>query len=142
MIEPNNENWAKLVHLMKYIRGTSNLPLILSANGSVILKWWIGGLFAVHPNMRGHTGGSLSTERGFPIVSSTTQNLNTQSSTESENLSVDDCIPAVIWTIYWLDAQGYDVFENIIYQDNKSAIILGNNGKDSSNNRKKHINVR
>ena len=43
VIEPDNYNWDKLVHLMKYIIGTRNLPLIMSANGSGILKWWIDG---------------------------------------------------------------------------------------------------
>ena len=41
--EPENDDWAKLVHIMKYIRGTSNLPLILSDTRSGILKWWIDG---------------------------------------------------------------------------------------------------
>ena len=36
---------------------------------------------------------------------------------------------AVLWTIYWLDAQGYYILENIFYQENKIAIILENNGK-------------
>jgi hypothetical protein len=73
--EPDNDNWAKLAHMMKYIRGTKELPLILSANGSGILKWWIDASFAVHPNMRGHTGGGLSMGQGFPIVTSTKQKL-------------------------------------------------------------------
>jgi hypothetical protein len=38
--EPDKEDWTKLVHLMRYIRGTQTMPLILSANGSGILKWW------------------------------------------------------------------------------------------------------
>ena len=66
--ELDNDDWAKLVHIMKYIRGTTNLPLILSANGSGILTWCIDGSFAVHPKTRGHTGGGLSMGRGFPIV--------------------------------------------------------------------------
>ena len=49
---------------------------------------------------------------------------------------------AVIWNIYWLDAQGYDVFDNILCQYNKSANILGNNGKASIIKRKKHMNIR
>ena len=49
--------------------------------------------------------------------------------TEPENFAVDDCMPAAIWTIYWLGAQGYIYFENIVYQDKKSAILLENNGK-------------
>jgi hypothetical protein len=140
--EPDKDDWAKLSHMIKYLRGTQNLPLILSAAGTGILKWWVDGSFAVHPTMRGHTGGGLSMGRGFPIVTSTKQKLNTRSSTESELVSVDDCMPAICWTRYFLEAQGYQVSENIVYQDNKSAILLEKNGKASSSKRTKHINIR
>jgi hypothetical protein len=140
--EPDSNDWTKLVHLMKYVRGTRKLPLILSASGSGILKWWIDGSFAVHPNMRGHTGGGLSMGRGFPIVNSTKQKLNTRSSTESEIVGVDDCMPAICWTRYFMDAQGYGIQENIVFQDNKSAILMEKNGKASSSKRTKHINIR
>jgi hypothetical protein len=36
--EPNEDDWTKLVHLMRYIRCTHTMPLILSVNGSGILK--------------------------------------------------------------------------------------------------------
>ena len=78
---PELDYWANMVHIMRYIRGTRTLPLIISANRSVILKWWMDVSFAVHPNMRGHSGGGLSLGRGLPIVSSTKQKLNTRSST-------------------------------------------------------------
>ena len=65
-----------------------------------------------------------------------------QISTETEIVAVDDCMPVLLRTIYFLDAQGYNFFENIVYQDNKSAIILENNGKDSSSKRKKRIKIR
>ena len=113
----------------------------MSANESGILKWWDDGSFVVHPNTRWHTGGGLSMGRGFPIVSSTKQKLNTRSSTNIEVVSVDDYMPDVLWTIYWLDAQGYDIFGKIVYQDNKSDIILGKNRKASSRNRTKHIQI-
>jgi hypothetical protein len=45
--EPDKEDF----HLMRYIRGTRTMPLVLSANGSGNLKWWVDALFAVHPNM-------------------------------------------------------------------------------------------
>ena len=128
--------------MIKYLRGTKKLPLILSATGSGILKWYVDGSFGVHPNMRGHTGGGLTMGRGFPIVTSTKQKLNTRSSTESEIVGVDDCMPAICWSRYFLDAQGYGVNENILYQDNKSAILLEKNGKASSSKRTKHINIR
>jgi hypothetical protein len=49
--EPDKDDWTKLVHLMRYIRGTRTMPLILSANGIGILKWWLDASFDVHPNM-------------------------------------------------------------------------------------------
>ena len=60
-----------MVHMMRYIRGTHKLLIILSANGSGILKWWVDALFDVHLNIRGLSGGGLSLGRGFTIVSST-----------------------------------------------------------------------
>ncbi len=136
------DNWKKLTHMMSYIRGTRRLPLILGADGTGILKWWVDGSFAIHPDMRGHTGGGLSLGRGFPIVASMKQKLNTQSSTESEIVAVNDCMPAICWTRYFLEAQGYGVTENIVFQDNKSAILLEKNGEASSSKRTKHINIR
>ena len=114
----------------------------MSGNIGGILKWWIDGSLVVNTNMIGNTGGGLSMGRGFPIFSSTIQKLNMQISTETDILEADDCMPVVILTRYWLDAQGYDVFEKIVHQDNKSAILLENNGKGSSSKRTKHINIR
>jgi hypothetical protein len=140
--EPDDDDWVNLTHLIQYIRGTKELPLILSANGTGIVKWWVDGSFAIHPNMRGHTGGGLSMGRGFPIVTSTKQKLNTRSSRESELVSIDDMMPAICWTRYFLLDQGYQVQENIVNQDNESAFLLERNGKAFSSKRAKHINIR
>jgi hypothetical protein len=126
---------------MRYIRGIRTMPLIVSANGSGILKWWVDALFAVHPNMRGHSGGGLSLGRGFTIVSSTKQKLNTRSSTETEIVDADDFMPAICWTYYFRKAQSYGVKDNVLFQYNKSSILLEKNGKASSRNCTKHINI-
>ena len=70
------------------------------------------------------------------------QKLNTRSSTETEIVGADDFMPAICWTRYFLEAQGYTVKDNVLFQDNKSAILLEENGKASSSKRTKHINVR
>ena len=54
--EPDKEDWAKLVHHMRYIRGMRTFFLTLSANGIRILKWWVNAFFEVHTIMRGHSG--------------------------------------------------------------------------------------
>ena len=140
--EPDTDDWSKMCHLMRYLRGTKKLPLILSANGSHILKWWIDAAHAVHPNMRGQSGGGLSMGRGFPVMNSTKQKINTKSSTETELVSVDDFMPPICWTRYFLDAQDYGAVDNIAFQDNKSSILMEKNGKASSSRRTKHINIR
>ena len=139
---PDQQDWDKLSHLMQYLYGTKDLPLILGADGTGIIKWFVDASFAVHPNMRSHTGGAVTLGRGCPIVTSTKQKLNTRSSTESELVGVDDLMPSILWTRKFLKAQGYDVSENILYQDNKSSILLEKNGKASSSKRTRHISIR
>jgi hypothetical protein len=40
-----------------------------------------------------------------------------------------------------MEAQGYQVQDNILFQDNKSAILLEKNGKASSSKHTKHVKV-
>ena len=51
-------------------------------------------------------------------------------------------MPQVLWTNYFLNEQGIWVKNTIMYQDNKSTILLANNGKYSSSKCTKHINIR
>ena len=51
-------------------------------------------------------------------------------------------MPSILWTRLFLEAQGYDVTDNIIYQYNRRDIIIENNGKASIGKRIKHINMR
>ena len=41
-----------------------------------------------------------------------------------------------------IEAQGYEVTKNILYQDNKSSILLETNGRKSVGKRSRHLNVR
>jgi hypothetical protein len=50
-------------------------------------------------------------------------------------------MPVICWTWYFMEAQGYEVKDNILYQDNRSAMLLAKNGKASSSKRTKHINI-
>jgi hypothetical protein len=75
-------------------------------------------------------------------VSSKKQKLNTRSSTETEIVGADDFMPDIYWNRYLMKAQGYSVKDNVLFQDNKSSILLEKNGKASSSKRTKHINIR
>ena len=142
IMQPDIDDWKKLSRCLKYLRGTRRLPMILGGNDEVDLKWWIDASFAVHPDMRSHTGMTMSLGHGCPYSSTNKQKINTKSSTEAELVGVADGLPMVIWTRNFLEAQGLTVNDNVIYQDNMSAILLERNGRSSSGKRTRHINIR
>ena len=91
--------------------------------------------------MKGHTGAGMTMGKGSIYNKSTKQKINAKSSTEAELIGVDDILPQVLWSNYFVKAQGWS-HQTTIFQDNKSAILLENNGRLSSSGRTKHINVR
>jgi hypothetical protein len=48
----------------------------------------------------------------------------------------------ILWTKLFLEAQGYNVEKNIVYQDNKSAILLETNGTKNSGKQTRALNIR
>ena len=98
--------------------------------------------YAVHHDMRSHTGGGLSLGRGLIHAKSSKQKLNTKSSTESEVVGTSDYLSQMIWVKVFLEEQGYKLKKNILYQDNQSAIRLEKNGRMSCGQKSRHINIR
>jgi hypothetical protein len=127
---------------MKYLRNSPEIILTLEADNPRLITWWIDASYACHHDMRSHTGGAMTLGKGPMYSTSTRQKLNTRSSIEAELVAVNDVMGQVLWTQYFLMAQGIDVNDNIVYQDNQSAILLETNGKGSSGKRTRHMNVR
>jgi hypothetical protein len=127
--------------LAEYLRSTCDLPFILGADSKGVLSWYVDELFAVHPDMRGHTGGVMTIGRGFPLDKSPKHKLNTRSSMKREVVAVNDLILQIHWTHLFMKAQGFVVRDNILYQDNKSAMLLETNGRSSSSKCTKHIKI-
>ena len=140
--EPTEYDWKKLVRLMKYLNGTRKMHLTLSANNLRTVKWYVDASFAVHPDFRSHTGGVMTMGEGAMQIVSKKQKLNSRSTTEAELIGVDDAATQILWTRLFMEAQGYPIDKNILYQDNKSSILLETNGRDSAGKRSRAINIR
>jgi hypothetical protein len=84
----------------------------------------------------------MSMGSGAAQVMSRKQKLVSRSSTEAELIAVDDVITMVLWTKLFLECQGYPIEKNILYQDNKSAILLETNGRKSAGKRSRALNIR
>ena len=61
---------------------------------------------------------------------------------EAELIAGDDIANTIIWADYFLEAQGYWNEGTKLLQDNKSCVLLHNNGKASSSKRTRHLNIR
>ena len=96
----------------------------------------------IHDDCKGHTGAPLILGAGAVLSSSNKQKIKTKSSTESELVAVHDKSGDVLWTRHFLEAQGYTISENIIFQDNMSTLSLKKNGRISSSKRTKHIKAK
>lgn len=140
--EPDEDGWKKLIRLLRYINVTLDHKLTLSVNGASVLKWWVGGSYAVHHDLKSHTGGVFTMGQGVIMNIPTKQKLVSKSSTEAELVATNDVMPQLLWTKYFLEAQDYVAKANKLYQDNMSTILLEKNGKWSSSKRTKHINIR
>jgi hypothetical protein len=84
----------------------------------------------------------MSLRQGAAMSFSRGQKLNVRSSIECKLVRIDDAIPQMMWGKHFIEAQGWTVEHNILYQDNKSIILLVTNGRSSSSKRTKDINHR
>ena len=96
--DTDQRNFLKMVLLFKYVRDTKTIPLILSADKSVILKWYIDESYTVHPTMRGNNGVVLTMGQVLPTLTLSKQKLNMRRSAKSEIVVVDQLMPSLLCT--------------------------------------------
>ena len=135
------DDYKKLSRVIRYLRGTQELHLILSAVSLNEIYWSIDGSYGSHTDMRGHTGACCTLGKGAVYTASTKQKLNAISSTETELIALHDILRQVIWTRYFMEAQGHEIKKNIVYQDNTSTMIMAKNGRSFLGKRNQAINI-
>ena len=136
------DDWRKLRRLLNFLQCTIDDERIVSATNLKTLFTWVDASYAVHPDMRSHTGGTMSLGGGVLNTMSAKQKLNTKSSTEAEVIGASDYLPKNIWAVLFLEAQGHHLDNNIFFQDNLSAMKLERNGLRSCGQKSRHIDVR
>ena len=136
------QDWGKLRRVLQYLKGTINDSLRIGADNLNTLQTWVDASYAVHQDMKSHTGGAVSFGHGALLSKSAKQKLNTKSSTEAELVGASDYLPSTIWVKYFMEAQGYPIETNLYHQDNQSAIKLELNGKKSGGQKSRHIDIR
>ncbi len=129
---PDEDDWGKIKQVLGYLMGTKNMPMMLPVDSLTLFQWWVDATYAVHHDCKGHTGVGMSFGQGMALSYSWKQNIVAKSSTEAEHVGVDDTLGYILWACYFMEKQGYYMDPSVLYQDNKSAILLETNGKVSS----------
>ena len=130
---PNKDDWGKLKCVLRYLNGTKHLKLTLQADQlKFAVYWYVDGSHQIHEDCRGQTGSLVTFGKGAVYSSSTKMKQNTKSSTETELISLGDKLTDIVWMRYFIECQGFDLDEYIVFQDNMSALSLEKNGRISS----------
>ncbi len=132
---PDKDDWGKLKHMLKYLNGTKYLKLRLTVDNLSMLKWYVDGSHNAHWDCRGHEGAVFSLGGGATSSYSRKIKLNTRSSTETELVMADMFMPEMLWSLHFIQAQGYKTEWVGLYQDNISTQLLIKNGRMSSGRR-------
>jgi len=105
---PDIDDNKKLGRVMRYLRESIFLPLVLGWYETGNIYWSVDASFAVHNDMKSHTGAVMFLGTGALIAMLTKQKLNTTSSTEAELVGVSDSM-LNMWATYFFKAQGRGV---------------------------------
>lgn len=91
------QDQSKLKRVLEYIKGSIDNEYILGADDIARLRSWVEAAFAMHPDMKSHTGGVISFGRGGLACKLGKQKLVTKSSTEAETVGASDYLPNNLW---------------------------------------------
>eukprot|EP00804_Cyclotella_cryptica_P009195 CCRYP_003225-RA/>CCRYP_003225-RA protein AED:0.38 eAED:0.38 QI:0/0/0/1/0/0/3/0/295 len=97
----DKDDWGKLQRVLQYLLGTKHK-----------IKWWVDASYNKHKDCRGQTGAMVSLGKGA------VKKLNVRSSCEGELVGIDDAVSWIIWCKYFIEALGYMIEQNVLYQDN------------------------
>ena len=78
----NKDDHAKLAGVTRYLDGTIGPPLILTMDKSGEMQWHVDASFAVHNDMKSHTGATMTMGQGAAFSQS--------------SIGVDDVLPQMI----------------------------------------------
>ena len=132
VLYPTDEDWTKLTRTLTYLEATKALKLRLGVTFPITVHTNVDASFAVHHDMKSHTGVCISLGTGCFYAKSTGQKINTTSSCQAELVAVAKGLQQAIYSAYLIEEQGYDRPLVIVNQDNQSTIRLIENGRSNS----------
>jgi hypothetical protein len=106
------------------------------------VHWYVDGSHQIHEHCRGWTGSLITFGIGATASSSNKMKCNMMSSIETDLISFANKLTDIVWMWYFIECQGYNIDEYIVFQDNMSMLLLKKNGGILSSKQTKHIKAK
>ena len=81
----------------------------------------------------------MSMGKGAIVNIARKHKMNVASLTKLELVGIAGVLGMILWCKYFMEAQGYTIKSNLLYQDNRSTILLAKIGRMSAGKNAKHI---
>jgi hypothetical protein len=82
---PDIDDYKMRSRVIRYLRGTLHMNLMLEANDANIMKWWVDASYGVHHDLKSRTGGIMTLGNEETYATSTCKIL-TQKAQLKQNL--------------------------------------------------------
>ncbi|XP_061485669.1 uncharacterized protein LOC133386061 [Rhineura floridana] len=140
--KPTEKDWRGVKRVVRYLKGTVNYGLALSAVATGNLACYVDADHAGDKNNRKSTAGVLIMFHGYTIDwFSRKQTLVATSSTEAEYISLSMACHKLNWYELLMEEAQIKIQKPIrVYEDNQSCIRLAES--EANNRRTKHVSVR
>jgi hypothetical protein len=120
---------------------TINPLLILTSDGLNVVRWYVDTSYGATSNLGSTNKAIMTLGTGNIYNCSRKQKIDTTSSTKTQLVAAKDIMSQMMWNRHFLLAQGNNITHRILYQDNKSNMLLQMNGLASSSCLPLHINM-
>ena len=140
-VNPGNEHWNALMHVIGYIKNTLDYGLTYSRDAELTPLAYVDADYGGCRDMKRSTSGYIFTMAGAPVTwSSKRQATVALSTVEAEYVAMSRCAQQMVWMQSWLDEVdiAHDI-PGVIKGDSRGVIALTKNTKDHG--KVKHIDI-
>ena len=89
--------------MLCFLKQTINDTRVIRADSLEQIDTFLDSSHAVHPDMRGHTGGTITMGTGIIHGKASKQKMNSKSTNETKMIGDSKYLPYVIWVEYFMD---------------------------------------
>ena len=141
MEKPDVKHWKAVKHVLRYLKGTQNVGLILGGSETVGVCGFSDADFAGDLDTRKSTSAYVfKIGKGTISWASKKQETVALSTTEAEYMAMARAVCEGIWLQRLLEELGHKIPKIIIFGDNQSSIALSKNPQYHP--RTKHIDIK